>query len=245
MAAPDGFLDTQGTGAIGSLSPWVKHRLGWLQYTEISSDGSYSVTASQNKAEVYAITKGYGPGEYLLIENRQPIDFDTGIYGNGGILIWHIDDDVGVFMNDRPGFPGQSGWPQNGNHYRVAVKQADGRFELERGINDGDRDDIWLKGMSLGPGDNGATLNTDSYQKGVIVRTGVSIIVTSDTAPVMTFEVSGLGTAAPSSSSTSTPTPTAPSTPGTSPPTAENTSSALRSVSYWNILCSAAFLFLL
>ena len=98
--------------------------------------------------------------EYLLIENRQQISFDSWIWDNG-LLIYHIDDNADGMSN--PGYPGQEGWPQNDNHYQVAVLPKDGKYDLERNVNAGDAGDMWLPGDVLGPG-MGSTVfpNTDS-----------------------------------------------------------------------------------
>ena len=92
--------------------------------------------------------------EYLLIENRQQVKplydrTENGLAGGfelglpyGGLAIWHVDhsvtDDEGKW-NAREGYPGQEingvEWPWNGAHYRVALLQADGEYELEQGYS--------------------------------------------------------------------------------------------------------------
>lgn len=187
----------------------TKALVGWLNYTEIQYDGSFSVQASQLADQVYAIRKDYKANEYLLIENRQPLLFDRDFFGNGGIVIYHIDDNVANYNQDI-GYPGDFSWPRF--HARVAVVQADGLFDLERGKNNGDNGDLWLNGMSLGPGP--VQPNTDSYAKGAgnsvptIDRTNITITVTTASQNVMTFTVSGLGI---DPTGSSTPTAPAPS----------------------------------
>ena len=109
--------------------------LGWDTPTEITQDGIYQVYAAgattSTGVQIYKISYGMPANEYLLIENRQSIGFDN-IPGGGGIVIYHIDDNTGY---DTEGYPGQSGWPANGNHYRVAILQADGNYNLEKGNN--------------------------------------------------------------------------------------------------------------
>jgi len=133
--------------------------------------------------------------EYLLLENRQALEFDRDLKDKSGLVVYHVDESVPRMNN--PGFPGQGNWPYNGNHYRVAVLGADTMFHLERGINKGDPQDTWKPGHVLGPGspqrspDNtevapsqsrqgqlkGSAMypNTDTYQYGVVHETGISI----------------------------------------------------------------------
>jgi hypothetical protein len=61
-----------------------------------------SVPAAERDPTVYRINLG-NPGEYLLIENRQPMDFDARM-PQGGLAIFHIDDRASF---TGPGFPGQ------------------------------------------------------------------------------------------------------------------------------------------
>lgn len=149
------------------FSPWSKEILGWLTPTILSSSGSYSLPEVEFSSTVYRVDNGYPQDEYLLIENRQPVGFD-GAMPQGGLVVWHIDETTGF---NTEGYPGQGGWPGNGNHYRVAVLQADGNYDLERGNNRGDAGDVYHGGgvTEISPT---TTPNTDAYQNGNIVVTG-------------------------------------------------------------------------
>lgn len=176
------------------FSPWSKVRLGWLSETEVTSAGTYSVPAVESNATVYRVNLGYSANEYLLIENRQPSGFDAAM-PQGGLAIWHIDELAGY---STEGYPGQTGWPSNGNHYRVALLQADGDYDLEKGVNRGDAQDVWHAGFvnELGPSSDPSTgpfPNTDAYQSGTVVQTGNRIYNISASGATMTFsfEVAG------------------------------------------------------
>lgn len=187
----------------GSLGAWSRIELNWLQPTILNTNGKYSLPPIQTSGQVYRIDQGFPEGEYLLIENRQPMLWDMNLW-NGGILIWHIDENAR--RQKFRGYPGQEGWPGNGNHYRVALLQADRQYHLEEGENSGDGSDFFVKGMSelrAGPGVGIATdaslyPNSDSYQRGDISVTGIRIFDFSVSQEVMTFSVAGLAPAVPS-----------------------------------------------
>ncbi len=171
------------------LSPWSKIRLGWLTPTEISQAGTFALPAVQHTPTVFKITSGFPDGEYLLIENRQPLGFD-GDMPQGGLLVWHIDEQADY---DTQGFPGQPGWPENGRHYRVALLQADSKYELEKYIDRGDSGDVYHgAGVDeIGP----ATLpSTDAYQGGAVYPTGNQLFFISPSAATMTFSYRSDGT---------------------------------------------------
>ncbi|MFT5141020.1 MAG: M6 family metalloprotease-like protein [Rhodothermales bacterium] len=178
------------------FSPWSKTNLGWYTPTVISDPGIYTLNQAETNPEVYKIQTGFPTNEYLLIENRQNAGFDCTI-PQGGLVIWHIDDATG---DNNEGYPGQSGWPGNGNHYRVAVLQADGAYNLEHDNNRGDAGDVHhATGVdAMGPGPGGHP-NTDTYQGGTISQTGHVISDISASGPSMTFCLNGcLGLASPS-----------------------------------------------
>ena len=178
------------------LSPWSRRELGWNRIVEITEDGEYRLNASETSDTIYLIRHNFPTGEFLLIENRQPILWDQLLWG-GGLLIWHIDQRQSLLR--YRGHPTMPGWPGNSRHYGLAIAQADGTYDLEMGHNSGDDGDYFRDGAEFGPGPTDAEAtsfegypNTNSYQNGNIVETGVRIYDVSESAPVMTFKVSGI-----------------------------------------------------
>ena len=178
------------------MSPWTKAYLGWLEPEVITANGNYTIQASALVPAAYRIDAGFQEGEYLLIENRQPIGFDS-LLSDGGLAIYLVDEKAP--WQERRGFPSQPGWPSNGNHYALALLQADGSYDLERGRNTGDAGDLWhslSKQSVLGPGvqtgKDSATVypNTNSYQNGIVTATGLIISDFSKSGETMTFRVS-------------------------------------------------------
>lgn len=174
----------------GHLSTWSRIKAGWVDPIEVKEDGLYSIQASELSNQAYIIKTHFPDMEYLLIENRQPLWFDSRLW-TGGLVIYHVDDRANQML--KRGFPGQQGWPRNGAHYQVSVLPADGQYNLEKGDNFGDEKDFWSQGMELGPSDNGRVYpNTDSYQFGSIRHTGIRIYDISKSDTVMTFRVAGV-----------------------------------------------------
>lgn len=172
------------------FSPWSKTQLGWYTPQVINTAGEYTLREAEHHPDVYKITQGFPNGEYLLVENRQNSGFDCTM-PQGGLAIWHIDEQTG---HNTEGYPGQRNWPQNGNHYQVALLQADGGYELEQGIDRGDADDLFHgqgnDAIAEGPGGHP---NTDTYQNGLINQTGNTISNISNSAASMTFCLNGCG----------------------------------------------------
>jgi M6 family metalloprotease-like protein len=183
--------DFQGTQLCPPhLSPWSKMQLGWIDPQTISGPGEYSLAQSETNDEYFMVSDGFPGSEYLLIENRQNAGFDCTL-PQGGLAIWHIDDEASF---NTEGYPGQKRWPRNGKHYRVALAQADGDFDLERGFGRGDAYDLHHGGAidAMAPGPDGHP-NTDGYQSGQITLTGHTISHISASAPLMTFCLNGCG----------------------------------------------------
>ena len=183
------------------ISAWTKIDLGWLDPVKIIGPGNYNITASATTDQAYRIDIGNLGTEYLLIENRQPVGFDL-FLPQGGLAIWHIDEAA----PNVEGYPGQTDWPSNGKHYKVALLQADGNYDLERGINRGDKGDLFHgpEYTSLTPSESllGPFPNTDAYQDGIIRKTGVEIYEVSTSAHTMSFSVKFSGVENPTMSPT-------------------------------------------
>lgn len=171
------------------LDAWSKMLLGWVQPTILSESGRYTIRAILDHPEIFIIKAGLPKGEYLMIENRQPKGFDN-ILPQGGLLVWHVDEKASY---NTEGYPGQPGWPNNGNHYKVSLLQADGLYNMEKGENTGDAGDVWHGNgvYNIGPSEStesGPFPNTDCYQVGEIVkRTGIEIKEISISGDVMQF----------------------------------------------------------
>lgn len=169
------------------FSPWTKLQLRWsAPRTPIIGEENRISRVEGNLAYdtsdlVYKIGDGefgFPIGEYLLIEYMQPNAW------TGGLAIYHVDEGQSDYNTE--GYPDQIGggikWPYNGNHYKIALVPADTNFGLEQGLDSGDSADLYTYGQSLLPG-KGATgpfPNTDSYQNGIVKRTGVRVCITSD-----------------------------------------------------------------
>ena len=127
------------------LDAWCKYYLGWITPTQVKetlTDELIEQTATAS--DVYKLLGGKPlSGEYFLVENRQKTGFDEGLPG-AGLLIWHVDGDVikkkikKNKVNDKECYP-----PSNCSkkHYGVALVQADGMWDMEKGSNYGDEGD--------------------------------------------------------------------------------------------------------
>jgi len=141
------------------MSAWAKSKLGWLS-PQLILPGAH--VAPQVEFNPTVFRSGYPPGEYLLVENRQEVGFDLQL-PQGGLAIWHIDESKGSLSQNSPnneeGHPGQGGWPGNGSHFRNALLQADGTYDMEQGLDRGDGADVYRSG-GVAALNSGTTPNT-------------------------------------------------------------------------------------
>ena len=93
---------------------------GWMEPTEINSMTRVTGMAPlAEKPEAYVLYNEKNRSEYYLLENRQPVDFDQGLYGHG-LLILHVDYS-------------QSAWESNSvntiaGHERMTIIAADNNY---------------------------------------------------------------------------------------------------------------------
>jgi M6 family metalloprotease-like protein len=128
-----------GSGAWGCMPPpghhperpchmdaWSKSMMGWVDVETLGpglDHGVLTLPPVVSSRRVYRVEAGDGSGDYFLLENRQPIGFDSDL-PEGGMLVWRIDASL---LADR--------WGTNSvNNDRarmgVTLLQADGRNDL-------------------------------------------------------------------------------------------------------------------
>jgi immune inhibitor A len=106
---------------------WSRMKLGWIAPTILEQNLVHEqIDAIEYSPDAYILySEGVPSRQYFMVENRRRRLFDISLPGEG-LLIYHIDESV----------------PNNDDqtHYKVAVEQADGRFDLEnnRGADSGD-----------------------------------------------------------------------------------------------------------
>ena len=170
-------------------SAWSKVMLGWVVPRRIDP-GTYSARRVETDPSVFLIDSGYPPGEYLLVENRQPWGFDA-LVPQGGIAVWHVDEAQGSLSFGEPngsaGHPAQDDWPENGRHYRNALLQADGLYELERDRDRGDGADLYRGGGGVNALSEATSPSTDAYRDGAVIVNQNRLLVLSASGARMSF----------------------------------------------------------
>jgi len=154
---------------------WCKIQLGFLQPDVITDNIiGHPFPPVVDTPYVAKIWKNGTPGdEYFLIENRQAMGFDRRLPGEG-LVIYHVDD--AQHSND------------NEPHYLVAIEQADGKFDLEGGVNRGDAGDCY-PGTSYAREFSDITVPDSRSYDGMITEVAVWDISDSDSTMTANLEV--------------------------------------------------------
>jgi M6 family metalloprotease-like protein len=115
----------------GSLSPWCKKKLGWVNLKELKIGRNIIYPGNMDSSnEIYYLD--YQNGEYIFIEYRKNVDYDA-LMPNG-ILIHHCDQRV-TTSNRIEYYPEIKKVPHAAKqHYLCRLVQANGRFELEKEV---------------------------------------------------------------------------------------------------------------
>ena len=107
------------------FSAWCKVFLGWVQPTEITKAGQYSLPRVEDNAKIFKIKGNLPDNEYFLVENRQGCLFDSELPGEKrGMLIWHVDDSLIPFIVGNT-------FNTNPEHFGVDLEEASGTQHLE------------------------------------------------------------------------------------------------------------------
>jgi len=119
------------------LDAWSKTFVGFTTPQVVTSTQALTLpSATLNSAAVRINTSR--AGEYFLVENRQKVGYDADLPG-AGLLIWHVDE--AVTGGNRNECRQHDNWLCGANHFRVALEQADGAFDLEYNRGGGDGSD--------------------------------------------------------------------------------------------------------
>lgn len=121
----------------GHLDAWSKYWLGWASLQRVT--GMFlneAIRPAVEVADVYKFLRGDpDDGEYFLVENRARTGFDAGLPAEG-LLVWHVDAEKED--NTEECFPPDD---CSEEHYKVALVQADGLWDLEQNRDRGDSGD--------------------------------------------------------------------------------------------------------
>ncbi len=145
---------------------WSRIQMGFATAINVAANSNgRSIRAVETSGEIYRLwSSGAASNEYFLVENRQKTGYDSYLYGSG-LLIWHIDDSKATSNNTdntQEWYPGMAA----GNHYRVALEQADGLYEIEKSTDYGDGNDPWPGGLTRRDFDATTTPSSDAYLLG-------------------------------------------------------------------------------
>ncbi len=124
--------ETQGETPVG-FDAWSKIELGFASPIVVSTDKkneTYDLSSSADNHTILKLTSSVNSSQYFLVENRQFTGYDAGflnyglgqLHNNGGISIYHIDEDV-ITSGKSP--------TSNKYHYGVGLVFADGSSILQ------------------------------------------------------------------------------------------------------------------
>jgi immune inhibitor A len=162
---------------------WCMTRLGYVTPTTVAANATgVEIPAIKNSPTIYKLwTDGLPANEYFLVENRQKTGYDYHVPGSG-LLIYHVDENIGDYgANDDEWYPGHTGY----GHYKVALEQADGLWQMEKNINRGNSGDPYPGSSNNRTFDGSSVPNSRSYAE---AETYVGVTNISDSGDTMTCD---------------------------------------------------------
>jgi len=132
------------------FTAWSKIKLGWIDPTIITRDGSYIVNDSETNPEAYILKDSHSDKEYFIIENRYrgtTYDNMTSPLPDEGIMIYHVDENIPRWITPWIWFP----WVNNMERHKMVDVECSDSFsshfkdadDLDKNINTGDKNDLW------------------------------------------------------------------------------------------------------
>lgn len=160
-------------GTAGDHNSFSKFMLDWISPTVVSTGArTVDLRASGLDPDALVFMPGAVTGrifdEYFMVQNRQRVGNDTGLFtGTDGLLAWHIDARLDT-----------SGWDflydnSYTAHKLLKLVEADGLEQIETYGADAHAGDYYRAGMAFGPG---GTPNTARYD-GTPTAMGITNIV--------------------------------------------------------------------
>lgn len=189
------------------LDPWCKIKCGFVKPILVSDWGgeinSISEKAADSKYNVIKVQSKADPKQYFLIENRQLIGFDQGLeflnqeycsnpwdienLFNGGIVIYHIDENINSYHNNNSLTHrfmcierSNNGSDSNSNAplWPYLNKEGRNKFNTETAPNSNFHQVDILKSCLQ---------NSDCHPQ--TVKSGISVEVLSESSPSMSVKV--------------------------------------------------------
>ena len=160
---------------------WSKIQMGVLSPTLVTSSliGASIPNVETNPVAYKIYPNGITSQQYVLVENRQASGYDATLPGNG-LLIYHIDESVG--NNNSQWYPG---YTANG-HYKVALEQADGLWQLEHNSSSGNTGDPYPGSSTNRTYNDTSTPDSKNYNSG---STGIAVQTISNSSSTMTADL--------------------------------------------------------
>lgn len=156
--------------------PYCLVQLGFVTPSLVLSNISgVKIPAIEHSPTIYKLWTSGTPGsEYFLMANSQQVGYDSYLPASG-LLIWHVDEGVSdEEANDHQWYPGY----EADGHYKVALEQSDGLWQLEKYTSPGNSGDPYPGNPIQRTFDGTTTPNSNSYA-GAVTYVAVSNISNS------------------------------------------------------------------
>lgn len=99
------------------FSAFERYSLGWYEPEVLDPKEARQINVApyMEEGKAYRLNVKPNDKEYFLIENRQPIDWDSYLPGHG-VLVWHIEEDQIAWDQNKPNY--------DQNHQMVDIVEA-------------------------------------------------------------------------------------------------------------------------